>query len=331
MDVRVSVVIPLFNKEAYVAGALDSVLRQTFVGFEIVVVDDGSTDGSAQVVARCHDPRVRLVRQSNLGVSGARNRGVAESTGRWVAFLDADDEWMPSFLERTIAVTESFPNVVAVFTNYLNEITGRPMLRRVPKRATVLKDYFSFARSNGGLGMFSSAVVVRRDVLQAIGGFPVGVPMGEDLDTWARLAWSGPVAFVPEPLAIYHAEALGSVTRRWTRPIPYPEVVRSYRAWRNKGSIPAALQSSSELMATLELLGYVRSLLHFGQRQEARRALREECTWTPQAGMYFLLLYLRSVMPATVDATLANVWRSFKRLVLLLSGPGRRQGGNAPQ
>ncbi|MCM0083341.1 glycosyltransferase family 2 protein [Geomonas sp. Red32] len=107
---EISVIIPLYNKERYVQRAVNSVLEQSLAPLEVVVVDDGSTDGSAEAVAALGpDQRLRLVSQRNQGVSAARNRGVAEARGRFVAFLDADDQWQPEFLETLQWLRELFP------------------------------------------------------------------------------------------------------------------------------------------------------------------------------------------------------------------------------
>lgn len=105
----ISVVIPLYNKERQIANTLHTVFAQTFTDYEIVIVDDGSTDRSAEIVAAMHDKRIRLIRQKNAGVSAARNRGISEARGEFIALLDADDEWKPDYLATQMHLAETYP------------------------------------------------------------------------------------------------------------------------------------------------------------------------------------------------------------------------------
>ena len=116
MSARVSVIMPLFNKAPYVARALASVVGQTFTDIEVIVVDDGSTDTSAMFVEESTDPRLRLVKQSNLGPGAARNRGIHEANGELVAFLDADDEWLPEYLAESVRLLDEGGTRVASVT-----------------------------------------------------------------------------------------------------------------------------------------------------------------------------------------------------------------------
>lgn len=194
----ISVVIPLFNKEATIERSLRSVLAQTFQDFEILVVNDGSTDGGSQLVAG--NPRVRLVNQPNAGVAAARNRGIAEARGEIVAFLDADDEWLPEFLATVDGLAAARPEAGMFGTSYLYE--SRPA---VLSDAT-MPDYFRVATESAP-PINASAVAVRKAALAAVGGFPVGVKSGEDLLTWARLAARFPLAYDARPLAVIHDAA----------------------------------------------------------------------------------------------------------------------------
>lgn len=205
----ISVIIPLYNKAASIGQTLRTVLGQTFQDFEVIVVDDGSTDGGSDVVCAVDDARIRLVCQPNAGVSAARNRGVSEARGEFVAFLDADDLWRPTYLETQFALTCKYPDCAVFATNYeFRDAEGRTsptILRRLPFAGEdgILTNYFEVA-SYSHPPLWTSAVIVRREAVEAIGGFPVGIRSGEDLLTWARLAVKYKIAFNVKPVAIYN-------------------------------------------------------------------------------------------------------------------------------
>jgi glycosyltransferase involved in cell wall biosynthesis len=206
----VSVVIPLYNKVRHIQRAIDSVLAQTIADFELIVVDDGSTDGGADVVAGCADPRVRLVRQTNVGVSAARNRGIDEAAGQLVAFLDADDQWLPCFLETVLALWRRYPNAGAFATayeSYRNDKQQCPSFTTHVEIADggLLPDYFLAACDEPPV--CSSAVMIPKSVFDAIGGFPVGMKHSEDSHMWARIALHYPIAWSPRVGAIYYFNA----------------------------------------------------------------------------------------------------------------------------
>jgi glycosyltransferase involved in cell wall biosynthesis len=123
---KVSVIIPLFNKAPYIQRALDSVRAQTFVDFEVIVVDDGSTDDGGSLATAYSDSRIRTIAQKNAGPGAARNRGIAEARGEYLAFLDADDEWMPGFLATSLALLTKYgPEVTAISSGYLQHPSRR--------------------------------------------------------------------------------------------------------------------------------------------------------------------------------------------------------------
>ena len=188
----ISVIIPLYNKETGIATALRSVLTQTYQDFEIIIVDDGSTDGSVAIVETFNDQRIRLIRQQNAGVSAARNKGIAEAKGEYVAFLDADDEWLPEFLAEIRTLQQEYPECKAQATNYIfcsNGVLSQTILNKIPFQGErgVLSNYFEVA-SCSHPPVWTGAVCIERKLLQEIGGFPIGIKSGEDLLTWARIA-----------------------------------------------------------------------------------------------------------------------------------------------
>ena len=212
-----TVVIPLYNKAAYVQRALDSVFAQTLPPTEIIVVNDGSTDGGDAVVRRQADPRVRVIDQLNRGVSVARNAGLAAAGQPFVAFLDADDSWRPGFLQTMQAAIAAIPGAVLYAAGF--ELVGAggarlPYAVAGPPAAGPREvDFFATCRHGHPLHM--STTVVARDAALAAGGFPEGVAFCEDWIFWCRMALAGRVVLVPEILADYDREVPGQAVAAW--------------------------------------------------------------------------------------------------------------------
>lgn len=205
----ISVVIPLYNKEKSIASTLRTVLNQTFSDYEIVIVNDGSTDGSVEEIEKVQDDRIRLVHQPNAGVSAARNRGIEEAKGDLIAFLDADDEWKPEYLATQYHLFQKYPECSVFACNYeFRDVEGKVTPTIIHKLSFaeedgILSNYFEVA-SCSHPPLWTSAVVIRKSALQAIGGFLVGVTLGEDLITWARLAVYYKIVFTKRVVAIYN-------------------------------------------------------------------------------------------------------------------------------
>ena len=201
--IGVSVVIPAWNAEGWLARALDSVLGQTFLPEEVIVVDDGSTDGTADV-ARAYGGPVRLVSQENRGLSGARNRGIEEARAEWVAFLDADDYWLPGKLAQQCALIEADPELgfisCAARVEYEDgDVAGEWPCAGREEAADMLRTLFRRHAAMAGSG---SAVMARRVLLHALGGFDTALDSLEDVDMWMRLAAEARYSCVAEPLVV---------------------------------------------------------------------------------------------------------------------------------
>lgn len=213
---KISVVIPLYNKEKEITRAIGSVFEQTMKDFEVIIINDGSTDRSCEIVASYAGQlgwegrnRIRIIDQVNQGVSAARNRGIEEGKSDLIAFLDADDEWLPRYLETILRLWASFPECDVFSTNYLFvEPEGKgyvPALRGVPGKPWegILTNYFAVAAKSDP-PLWSSAVSVTKKAITSVKGFPVGVTSGEDLLTWAKLAASYDIAYSTIPLAKFN-------------------------------------------------------------------------------------------------------------------------------
>lgn len=216
----ISVVIPLYNKAHTIDAAIASVVAQSFPEWELVVVDDGSRDEGPDVVARwaAADGRIRLIRQPNGGVSAARNHGVRVARSERVAFLDADDVWLPGHLAQLDELASKVPDAPMWATAYrLQDDSGLDRVVRLREDGSadwyLIDDYFleSVERE---FPVHSSAVMVSRAALQAVGGFPVGVASGEDVLTWARLSCLGAFPMGRSATAIYMAPPVAPDRRR---------------------------------------------------------------------------------------------------------------------
>ena len=214
---KFSVVIPLFNKAPFIACTLASARAQHWTDFEVIVVDDGSTDEGPAIVAATADARVRLVRQTNAGVSAARNRGIAEAQGEWVAFLDADDWLHPNYLATLVQVQEACPEADTVATDLAfiphDEQHWPPAWTLPPGPASIEVITCLPSRWMQGPTLSSSSTAVRRTRLLGLQPcFPVGETQGEDLDLWFRLSELAPIAMAHVPLAAYRVELAGSLS-----------------------------------------------------------------------------------------------------------------------
>lgn len=204
----ISIVIPLYNKANYIANTLKTVFAQTYQDFEVVIVDDGSTDGSEKVVETMQDARIRLIKQQNAGVSAARNNGIAEARGEYIALLDADDEWKPTYLATQMALVEKYPQCDVFCCNYeFRNGEGQVSSTIVNKLSFegedgVLTNYFEVA-SCSHPPICSISIMVRKGILESVGGFPLGIRSGEDLITWAKLACKYQIAYSLSVQAVY--------------------------------------------------------------------------------------------------------------------------------
>lgn len=186
---------------------------QSVTDWELIVVDDGSIDSGPDIVKRLSDPRITLIQQKNQGVSSARNRGYRSASCDLIAFLDADDEWHPTFIEEILKLHDDYPTAGWFATQYVvnHPIEGRFInrLNGLPKdyRRGILKDYFLVAAKSDP-PVHSSAVAIKKKSLESVGGFPVGIQSGEDLLTWANLAIQYDLAYLCQPLSIFHVSGI---------------------------------------------------------------------------------------------------------------------------
>ena len=264
---QVSIIIPLYNKRHYISRALDSVLRQTYRDFEVVVVDDGSTDGGPELVQAYRDARLRMIRQANAGPGAARNRGLVESGAAYVAFLDADDEWMPEYLERTVQVLNEYPQCGAVATAYLlgaEKTDVVPTFRRLGMDDGLWNVERCVGRRELASAVYAlnaSTTTARRSVIEKYGGFYERdrCVYGEDYYLWVQIVFGHDIYRLLEPLVWYHIEAsvlgTGPKSGRPLEPVfTDPDPIRAHcpesrRALLERWLATSALATAHELAA----------------------------------------------------------------------------------
>ncbi len=221
----VSVVVPLYNKARYILRTLESVTAQSVADFEVIIVDDGSTDGSAGVVRRFADPRFRLISQANAGPGAARNRGLRQARSPYVAFLDADDWWLPNFLQESLAVLEQHPRAAAVSCGWYEYPGDRPATAwwtacGVPEGFITIGPDTSAQRLVALIAyMHTGTVLARTESVLRWGGFyENGSRYAEDATLWLRMFLNEPLYFHSRPLVRLDVEA--------------SELCRNYRTMR---------------------------------------------------------------------------------------------------
>ena len=221
---KFSVIIPLYNKAPYIRKALESVFAQTYTDYELIVVDDGSTDDSCAIAdefvrevmgnglwaideeTNRQSPianRLMLLKQQNAGVSAARNNGVAQASGDYIAFLDADDWWEPTYLEHMAQLIKDYPEAGLYASNYIYYKPGKTHVA-INNIATGYFNYPKAYYEGGAMPVWTGVSMISRKVFDEMGGFPLGIKLGEDFLLWAKTAMHYPVAFLNEALAWYN-------------------------------------------------------------------------------------------------------------------------------
>ena len=214
---RVSVIITTYNRAHLVSQAIQSVLDQTFRDFELIIVDDGSSDDTEAVVRGFNDPRIRYIYQENKGISGARNTGIRNARGRYIAFLDSDDLWLPTKIEQQVHILENVESSVpCCLCNAI--IRGNPANKPTSFALAPLQTIYDkgiWLNVTSVLStrcvFFTQAVAIRRSSFEKIGGFDESLWVMEDHDLALRLSLEGPWAYIKEPLVIYNKGAFGSL------------------------------------------------------------------------------------------------------------------------
>ncbi|MBN1360267.1 MAG: glycosyltransferase [Sedimentisphaerales bacterium] len=217
----ISVVIPAYNAERFIRRTIDSVLAQTYRDFELIVVDDGSTDDTREVV-ESYGSRVCYIYQKNAGDGPARNTGIAAAKGEWIAFLDHDDEWLPNKLELQVALLERNPELRWCGANFERScLHVRQAAGDTEKLTQTMagRDYFDnffTAVATQGCALVTMTMIVHREVFEQVGVFDSCWALCADFDMWWRITYRFPkIGYLPQPLGIMHLDAMGVAAARY--------------------------------------------------------------------------------------------------------------------
>jgi glycosyltransferase involved in cell wall biosynthesis len=314
----ISVIIPTYNRGRFVVKAIESVLRQSFTDLEVIVIDDGSTDGTRKVL-ETYSGKIRYVFQENAGVSSARNSGIRKARGEWVAFLDSDDEWTRDYLSAQMTQVRNVNHAVAHITNavtvyedgkrinqfgdtkLLDRFNSKPCLTYERPLSVIIKHSPWFIQSS----------IIRRDVLVKAGLFDEGLSIAEDLDVIARVAIRGPVTFCKAELVevyrrneqienlgaqsvkrgIYSYKAFGKV---YANLLSSPEL-----SWIEKATIARALSTNWRGLGNALVMG--------GKKIEARRFYRKSLFLYPT--VQSLIKFLATFLPLKISRALVRSGR----------------------
>ncbi|MCP4707737.1 MAG: glycosyltransferase family 2 protein [Planctomycetes bacterium] len=308
----ISVVIPAYRCGGVIGRTIESVLGQTRAADEIIVVDDGSGDNTAEVVGR-YGEKVRYISQENAGASAARNRGIEAAQGEWIALLDGDDEWLENKLELQMGIVERHPELMWVTGNYLRCLCG------VEKRAAELeevkagrllggKDFFEsyFSALAVGAGGWTGTMVIKREALIESGLFRPEQKRANDLDMWWRVAHRWPqIGYTPAPVAIYHLGTPESISQGYFDIELYCELIERHTKLAEEQGRRAEFSVGAKYM----IRKWIRGML-FDKRGEDINRLLEQFDKLLDAG------YKRKIRIMTVWPGLtAGVLRMISKVV----------------
>jgi GT2 family glycosyltransferase len=280
---QVSVIIPAYNARQYIRATLESALNQDFDSFEIIVVDDGSADGTHTIVEGYRDRGVVLLRQPNAGLGAARNRALSASRGAFVALLDSDDLWEPDYLRTMVGFLDHNPDVSIAFSDTLffgvSKFVGRRFQEVYPPCPPI-----TFAKVAGLISHVSCAATLRREVFTRVGVFDEDMLGTEDFDLWLRALHAGcRIEPISKVLVHYrrHASSLSS-----NGIVMYSSALKALKKWRGHPSLGKEERQAVEntYLQTQFYLDVRRAVDHIHKREYslAKEALRRACKWRPK-------------------------------------------------
>ncbi len=283
MNNSFTVIIPLYNKEPYIKRALETVLNQTYDNFEMIIIDDGSTDEGVRIVSSIQDTRIKVFSQINSGVSAARNRGALLAKNQYLAFLDADDTWEPNFLQEISNLIDEFPYAGIYATN--NKFiypSGKVMLESFSdlfngNNIGIIEDYFGLFAKIQKSPFSNSNLCIPKKIYDEFGGYKEGVKLTEDSDLWCRIALKYDIAYNIRPLANYFMALEGS-THSIFEPKEF-QVALTLKDSISQNQVKKELISSVKKLISFQNLSLVKRAILSGEKMFVIRKIFNYAMW----------------------------------------------------
>ena len=318
-DYTVSVVIPAYNSSKFIARAIDSVMEQTHHPNEIIIVDDGSTDNTAEII-KSYGDQIYYIHQQNSGASVAHNAGIKAAASRWIAFLDADDQWLPTFLQKQLELLQRNRQLIWSTGNFIRcncqkneqtvDLTGTKAEQA--KKTLAGREYFTSyfdAYMVHGTGWTGTKIIKRQALIEA-GLFLPGQPRFNDEDMWFRIAYLwGPMGYIFEPIAIYHTHITESITRKHNPLSNFCNFAQRHLALSEKSE---RAQSARTCISAM-LKHWIHDAILRYEGTEARNAIKLFSDLLPTR--FKMRMYIRSLMPRT-SLMLITMAARIKRFIL---------------
>lgn len=307
---KFSIIIPVYNKQDYLKLTLQSVLDQKFTDYEVLVIDDGSSDNSVAVASQFQDARIKLITQRNAGVSVARNRGIDAAQGEWVCFLDADDWYHPDYLYELEVMSREYHErdvIAARFVPMPDKQDWVPTAWALSNREYELINNLP-TRWLKGIPFFTGSIAIRRNLLLSMQPcFPVGEHSGEDLDLWFRLAEKTPILLLKQPLVAYRTFVSSGLSMTSHHGVNSPYLVRM--ALRAQ-FLPSELMNSTLDYITHFYITAARMAACTGSRAQALELLVKE--W--KRGVMKRRWWVTLVMVLVIPAKFIHKWQSLREI-----------------
>lgn len=309
-----SVIIPLYNKAEYIERCLQSVINQSYSSFEIIVVNDGSTDGGELKVKIYQNETIYLINQPNQGVSVARNIGVSHSKYDFVVFLDADDIWERNFLNELNNLIDRYPQAGIYGINHFNKYgNGKITFENYNwlfggQTSGIIEDYFKIFANLGKSPFSNSGCCFPKDIFNKVGGYQPGIKTTEDSDLWCRIALNFDVAFYIKPLAIYYLETPNNT--RKTIAFQDFEVSTTLQKYILNNQVPDKYVKSVNQLIAFQQLSLVKRAILTGNNKFAIKKLFDKrlmSNYPIKAVLHFFI----ALVPPRIFLSFRNLLKRF--------------------